>query len=89
MDYKDGKKYPDIEKPNNFSHSKWVAGEDIVYTYSIAMKNRQGLPLSYIIRKSPSPSCNIIDREQEILENSPLQGNMFSRDTNKVLAILK
>ena len=39
LDYEDGKKDPYIEKPYKFSHSKWVAWEEIMYTYSIAIKN--------------------------------------------------
>ena len=32
LDYKDGKKEPDIENPDKFSHSKWVAWGEMVYT---------------------------------------------------------
>ena len=32
LDYKDGKKDPDIENPDKFSHSKWVAWGEMVYT---------------------------------------------------------
>ena len=32
LDYEDGKKDPDIKKPDKLSHSKWVAREDMVYT---------------------------------------------------------
>ena len=32
LDYKDGKKDPDIKKPDKFSHVKWVAWEAMVYT---------------------------------------------------------
>ena len=38
LDYKDGKKEPDTKKPNKFSHRKWVAWEEMVYTYFNAMK---------------------------------------------------
>ena len=31
LDYEDGKKYPDIEKTDKFSHSKWVTWEEMVY----------------------------------------------------------
>ena len=60
-----------------------------MYTYFTAMKNRQGLPLTYVICKTPGPSGIFIDREQELIQNSPIQGNMFSCDTKKVLATLK
>ena len=55
LDYKDGKKYPNIEKSDKFLHSKWVAWEDMVYTYFTSMKNSRGVPITYGIRKTPSP----------------------------------
>ena len=33
LNYEDGRKYPYIEKPDKFSHRKWVAWEEMVYTY--------------------------------------------------------
>ena len=60
-----------------------------MYTYFTDMKNRRGLPIEYIIRKTSAPSVIVIDMEQEIIQNSPLQGNMFSRDTKNVLVIIK
>ena len=32
LEYEDGKEDPDIKKPDNFSHIKWVAWEEMVYT---------------------------------------------------------
>ena len=89
LDYKDGKKDSYIQKLDKFSHSKWVAWEEMVYTYFTAMKNSQGVPLTYVTRKTPAPPCIVIDREQEIIQNHPPQGNMFSCDTNKVIEIMK
>ena len=60
-----------------------------MYNYFNAMKNIRGLPFSYVIRKTPAPSVIVIDREQEIIQNDPPQGNMFPRDTKKVLAFIK
>ena len=60
-----------------------------MYTYFITIKNRQGLPISYVIYKTPSPSGIVIYREQEIIKNAPLKGNMFSCDTKMVVVILK
>ena len=62
FDYEDGKKEPDIKKPDKYSHSKWVAWEEMVYTYFTATKNIQGLPLGCVLCKTPSPSITIIDR---------------------------
>ena len=89
LEYEDGKKDPDIKKPDKLSHRKWLAWEDMVYTYFNYMKNSRGLPLAYVIRKTPYSSGIIIDREQEIIQNDPLQGNIFYHDTKKVRAILK
>ena len=89
LEYEDGNKDPDIEKPDEFSHRKWVSWQEMVYIYFNAMKNIQGLPLAYVIRKTPAPSGIFVDREQEIIQNDPLQGNMFSHENKKVLAIIK
>ena len=53
------------------------------------MKNILGVTFAYFIKKNPDPSGILIDTEQEIIQNYPLQGNIFSCDTRKVLAILK
>ena len=39
LEYEGEKKDPDIKKPDKFSYSKWVAWEEMVYTYFTAMKN--------------------------------------------------
>ena len=64
LDYGDGKKDQDIEKPDKFSHSKWVSWEDMVYIYFTTMENIQGLPLAYFLHNTPDPSIIIVDREQ-------------------------
>ena len=60
-----------------------------MYNYFIVTKNSQGVPLVYVIRKTPAPSGIVIYREQEIIQNDPLRGNMFYRDTKKVLENFK
>ena len=55
LGYEDGNKDPDTKKPDKFSHRKWVAWEEMVYTYFTTMKNSPGLPLSYVICKTPYP----------------------------------
>ena len=45
LDYEDGKKDLYIEKPDKFLHSKWVAWEEMVYTYFTAMKTSDEYPL--------------------------------------------
>ena len=44
LDYEDGKKGPYIEKPDKFSHNKWVAWEDMVYTYFTTTKTAKLYP---------------------------------------------
>ena len=39
LDYYDWKKDPDIEKLDKLSHRKWVAYNEMVYTYFNTMKN--------------------------------------------------
>ena len=88
LDYKDGKKGSCINKPDKFSHNKWVAWEETVYNYFTGMINIQVVPLLYVIRNTPAPSGIFVYMEQDIIQNAPLEGN-FSRDTKKVIAILK
>ena len=72
LDYEDGKKDPEIEKSDKFSHIKWVDWEDMVYTYFTAMENIRGVRLTYIILNTPHPSGIVMDMEQEIIQNAPL-----------------
>ena len=44
--YEDGKKDLNIKKPDKFSHSKWVAWEETVYTYFTTMKKSQRVPIA-------------------------------------------
>ena len=61
----------------------------MVYTYFTDIYKSRGVPLTYVIRKTPTTSGFIIDNEQEITQNTPLRGNIFSRSTKKVLVIIK
>ena len=50
FDYEDGKKEPDIKKPDKYSHSKWVAWEEMVYTYFTATKKHpRGNPWMFFV----------------------------------------
>ena len=89
LEYEDGKKDPEIRKPDKFSQSKWVSWEAIGYNYFTNIKNSRVSPLAYVIRKTPDRSGIVIEREQEIIQDAPLQRNMFTHDTKKVLAITK
>ena len=61
----------------------------MVYTYFTAMINSQGVPLAYIICKTPYPSSIFIDREHYIIKNDTPKGNMFFCETKKFLDIIK
>ena len=61
LDYQDGKKDPDIDKPDTFSQRKWLAWEETVYTYFNAAKNNLGLPIAYAILNTPVPSSIFIE----------------------------
>ena len=61
----------------------------MVYSYFTNMKNIRGVPLTYVIHKTPDPAGIVIDMVQDIIQNSPLQGNMCSCETKKVLKIIK
>ena len=45
LNYVDEKKDPDINKPDKLSHSKWVACEEMVYTYFNTIKKSEEYPL--------------------------------------------
>ena len=44
FNYKDGKKDPDIDKPDNISHRKWLVWEDMGYTYFNNTKTAKEYP---------------------------------------------
>ena len=77
LDYEDGKKDLDIKKHDKFSHIKWVAWEEMVHTYFTSMKDSQGVPLAYVIVKTPVPSGIVIDRRQEIIKMIPYRATCF------------
>ena len=51
LEYEDGKKEPNIKKPDKFSHRKWSAWEEMVYTYFTSMKKSYSYPshTTYVI----------------------------------------
>ena len=53
------------------------------------MRNIWEVPLIYAILNTPLRSEIFIDREQDITQHAPLQGNMFYWINNKVISILK
>ena len=55
----------------------------------MSRENSRGVPLSYVIRKDTSSPEDIENRDVQIIYQSSLVGNMFTRDSRKVLNILK
>ena len=60
-----------------------------MYNYYTSTKSSRLVPLTYVIHKIPPPSIIVIDREKQIIQNYPLQVNIFYCNTKKVLVIVK
>lgn len=78
-----------IDKPKTFANDKWIQWEESIYTYLSSIKNTYDIPLSYVIRKDRRTIVGNLDEEQEIIYNASINGPMFTRDSKKVLALLK
>ena len=63
--------------------------EDIIYSYFDSRENSRGVPLSYVIRKDTSSPKYSEIRYVQIIYQSILVGNIFTRDSRKVLDIFK
>ena len=74
---------------NIISGTQSLVQNEWMHTYFTSTKNIRGAPLTYVIHKTQAPSVIVIDREQDIIQNAPLQGDMFYRDTKKFLVITK
>ena len=86
-DTKDGK--GGLSKPKEFSHEKWTQWEDSIYNYFASRENSRGVPLSYVIINYTSSPKYSENRDVQIIYQSSLVGNMFTRYQRKVLDILK
>ena len=50
FDYEDGKKEPDIQKPDKFSRINWLAWDDMFYTYfTNRLVTAQDVPFALIL----------------------------------------
>ena len=79
----------DLRKPKELSCEKWTQWEDRVYNYFASRKKNRGVPLSYVTIKdmlSPEDSEN---RDVKIMYQASLVGNIFTRNSRKVLDIIK
>ena len=55
----------------------------------MSSKNSRGVPLSYVIRKVVSSPEDSENRDVQIIYQASLVRNMFTRDSSKVIDILK
>ena len=79
----------DLRNPKELSHEEWNQREDSIYNYLASRGKSHGVTLLYVIRKdmlSPKDSEN---RDVKIFYQASLVGNMFTRDSSKVLDVLK
>lgn len=88
LEHDDSKKSHDTEKPSKFTHDTWTVWEESVYNYLHMLRNSRGVPLYYVIRKD-QPDESLPLRDREIIYHAPLNGNMFIRDSKRVLSLLK
>ena len=86
-DTRDGK--GELSKPKDSSHKKWIQWEDSIYNHFTSRENSHVVPLSYVIRKDTSSPEDSENRDVQIIYQASLVGNMFNRDSRKVLDILK
>lgn len=80
---------PEVDKPGTFKYDDWIAWEESVYLYLNSVKNRYGIPLSYVIRKEYKGDFNDLDREDQIIHHAQLSGPCFTRDTRTVFDLIK
>ena len=55
----------------------------------MSRENSRGVPLSYVIRNDTSSPEDIENRDVQIIYQTSLVRNMFTRDSSKVIDILK
>ena len=55
----------------------------------MSRKNSRGVPLSYVIRKDTSSPEDSENRDVQIIYQASIVGKMFTRDSRKVIDILK
>ena len=79
----------EMRKPKQFSHEKWAQLEDSIYNYFTSRKKSLGVPISYVTRKdAPNPEDSK-NRNVLIIYQASLSGNIFTRDSRKVINIIK
>jgi len=79
------------DKPEKFKYSSWNKWEESVYIYLDSIVSKSGAPLSYVITKDlpQETEWNELDRKAQKIQNAPLEGFMFTIDSERVLTLLK
>lgn len=83
-------KSTDLEssKPDKFKYEDWPEWERSLYTYLLSLKNSQGVPLVYVIRKD-AVEVEMDDRTRKLVASAPLQGVIYRNDSQRVLLIIR
>ena len=76
------------DKPEKFKYSNWNKWEESVYIYLNSVITKNGVPLSYVIRKDLDEDVEweTLDRK---VQQTHTEGFMFNIDSEKVLTLLK
>ena len=75
--------------PKEFSHNSGLNGKIEYNTRFVSIKISGGVPISYVIIKDTSSTKNSEHRYMQIMYQASLDGKMFTRESRKVLDILK
>ena len=80
-----------VDKPKKFQYGDWIEWEESVYMYFDSIKNIQGVPYSYVIRKDlvPNQQININDRKMQMIYTAPITGYLFGKDNTTVGNIIR
>jgi len=75
------------DKPGKFKYASWNKWEESVYIYLDSIISKNGVPLSYVIRKDlgQDTKWDELDRKTQQIYNAPLQGFTYNLDSTKVL----
>ena len=77
-------------KPDKFKHNCWITWEEAIFNYLGQLVNARGIPLSYVIYQKGTNQYGVTrPEEKEKVYNAKVEGNIFSRDTQKVLKLLQ
>ena len=77
------------KKPDTLKSDDWVQWEKSLIHYLNSIRNRKGVPLSYVIRgDTPPQNIQMTDDEQKLWASS-LQGPQFINDSKQVFNLVK